>query len=302
MGRPDVAVVILSWNRAGDTLECLRSLARLEYPDLAVTVVDNASTDGSPALLRAHFPDLDLVENERNLGFAAGNNVGIARALDRGADYVFLLNNDTEVAPGMLGALVDVAESDPAIGMVGPKILYYDPPDLVWSAGGVVDGRGRAAHPGADQPDDDTPASPRDVDYVTGCGLLVKRAVIEAVGAFDERFFAYFEETEWCARARRAGFRVVYAPSARMWHKIQPGARAHSRLYLYLMARNRLLYLRCGGARPWTIGAATLDLLRTAVSWWLRPRHQEMRPFASALVGGVGAFVLGRYGAPPARP
>ncbi|MES4792642.1 MAG: glycosyltransferase family 2 protein, partial [Chloroflexota bacterium] len=129
---------------------------------------------------------------------------------------------------------------------------------------------------------------------------LVKRSVIERIGVLDERFFAYFEETEWCARARRANFRVVYVPQARLWHKIHPTARASSRSYLYLMARNRLLYLHCSGASAGRIFLASLDLLRTACSWLLRPQHRGMRPCASALLRGVGHFMIGQFGPPPA--
>jgi GT2 family glycosyltransferase len=300
--RPHVAIILLNWNQPDHTLACLRSLGELDYPNVTVTVVDNGSTDGSPALIRERFPNVTLIENGLNLGFAAGNNVAIEPAMRAGADYVMLLNNDTEVAPDMLRELVDVAESDAGVGIVGPKILYYDQPDVIWSAGGTVDAFGFPGHVGADRPDDDPSDEPREADYVTGCAILVKRAVVEAIGVIDERFFIYFEETEWCARARRAGFRILYVPSARMWHKVKPDARGYSRRYLYLMARNRLLYLRCGGASSWRIGAAVLGMLRTAASWRLRPRHQDMRPFASAVTGGVGAFVLGRFGAPPSRP
>src|SRR5262249_4616411 len=150
----------LNWNQPEHTLACLRSLAELDYPEVAVTVVDNGSTDGSPALIRARFPDVTLIENGRNLGFAAGNNVAIGPAVRAGSDYVMLLNNDTEVAPDMLRALIAVAERDPAIGIVGPKILYYDQPDLIWSAGGTVDAYGQPGHLGADQPDDDPSSQP----------------------------------------------------------------------------------------------------------------------------------------------
>jgi GT2 family glycosyltransferase len=198
--------------------------------------------------------------------------------------------------------LVQVAEDDTRIGIVGPTIYYYDQPDVIWSAGGALDRYGRASHLQVDEREDSAAQTVRDVDYVTGCAILVKRSVIERVGALDERFFVYFEEAEWCARARRAGFRVVFVPQARMWHKIEANARPRSTLYQYLMARNRLLYLKCTGAGPWVISRAVLGLLRTAASWSLRPRHREMRPLSGALVRGVGHFVIGRFGAPPRSP
>ncbi len=296
--RPRVWVVIVNWNGREDTLACLRSLESLDYRGHDVLVVDNGSQDGSVEAIRASFPSVTVMENGRNLGFAGGNNVGIAHAVDRGADYVLLLNSDTEVAPGLLSALVEVGEADPTVGMLGPKIYYYDAPNVIWSAGGTVDAWGRTGHLRADEPDDGSPEGVRLVDYVTGCAILVKRCVVERIGAFDERFFAYFEETEWCARARRAGYKVAYVPSGVVWHKIQPNARGASRFYIYMMARNRLLYLRASGARSSALAAASLDLLRTAAAWSLRPRHAPRRAYAGALVKGVADFAMGRFGPP----
>lgn len=299
---PRVAIVILNWKRPDHTLACLGSLARLDYPpgQVEIIVVDNGAPQGTPEVIRQRFPAVTLIENARNLGFAAGSNVGIAEAVRRGVDYVFLLNDDTEVAGSLLRSLVARGESDPAIGILGPKIYYFDEPRVIWSAGGQVGPRGDSCHRRVDQLDRGEPEAATDVDYVTGCAMLVKRQVIEAVGALDDRFFAYFEETEWCARARRVGYRVVYEPAGHVWHKIAPTERGRSRFYLYLMARNRLLYLKASGASGWMIGRAGASLLRTAASWRLRARHREMRPFAGALVLGVRDFLLGRYGAPPA--
>jgi GT2 family glycosyltransferase len=299
---PRVGIVLLNWNQPADTLACLESLSRLEYGAFEVVVVDNGSTDGSPEVLRQAFPDVTLIENDRNLGFAAGNNVGIQYLLDHAAEYVLLLNNDTEVPPSLLRRLVDVAQSDPRIGIVGPKILYYQPNDVIWSAGGQIDRLGRSSHLRFDEVADDRDLSPRDVDYVTGCALLIKRQAIEKVGALDERFFIYYEEAEWCARVHRAGYRIVYVPQAHMWHKIQQAARNHSRRYLYLMARNRLLFLKCTHASLLDLSIASLDILRTSAAWALKPRYREARPYSGALVHGVWDCLFGRFGAPPARP
>ena len=299
---PHVGIVILNWNRPDDTTAALKSLGQVDYPSFEVVVVDNGSRDDSPKLLRERFPGLALIDNGRNLGFAGGNNVGIRYLLERGAHYILLLNDDTEVSPDFLRLLVAEGERDARIGILGPKIYYYDPGNIIWFAGGAVSKFGQPSHPGADEIDDGKPESSRKVDYVTGCAILVKREVLERIGLLDERFFIYFEETEWCARARRAGFRVVYVPWARLWHKITPTARAHSRRYLYLMARNRLLYLRCTNAPLWIVVLVLVDLLRTALSWSIRPRYREMRPFATALTRGAGHFILGRFGAPPPNP
>jgi GT2 family glycosyltransferase len=300
--QPHVSIILLNWNQPEFTLACLQSLQAVNYASFDVIVVDNGSVDDSPALIRERFPTITVIENGQNLGFAAGNNVGIDHALARGADYVLLLNNDTEVAPNLLRALVQVGESDHRIGAIGPKIYYYDHANVIWSAGGAVDRLGEPRHLLENQVDEPRQEDVQDVDYVTGCALMVKREVIQSVGALDERFFIYFEETEWCARMRRANYRIVYAPQGRMWHKIKMEARTTSRRYLYLMTRNRLLYLRLTGANLLTVCAAVIDLLRTAASWSVRPEHRAMRPYSSALLLGIAHFARGRFGAPPAQP
>jgi len=297
---PHVGVVILNWKRPNDTRACLHSLRALTYPHYQVVVVDNGDSSGDPASLRREFTWVHFIENGRNLGFAGGSNVGIQHLLDAGVDYVFLLNDDTEVAPDLLDILVEAAETNADIAILGPKICYFSQPGLVWSAGGRVSHIGEPSHLGVDLPDNREEHDLRDVDYVSGCGILVRSSLIKRVGVLDERFFAYFEETEWCARARRAGFRVVYVPRARMWHKIEMTVRGTSPLYLYLMTRNRLLFLQLRGAGPITIGRCIVDLLRTAGSWALQPRHQRMRPYAPVLLVGIRDFLLGRFGRPSA--
>jgi GT2 family glycosyltransferase len=296
---PHVSIILLNWNQPELTMACIESLNKITYPSYDIWLVDNGSHDGSVPYIRERCKTITLIENSYNMGFTGGNNVAIKRAMDAKADYILLLNNDTEVDAEFLNQLVSVAEADPAIGVVGPKILYFDHPDIVWSAGGAVSQYGQAHHLGENERDSGSPGVVKDVDYVTGCALLIKRAVIERIGSLDERFFIYFEETEWCARARRAGFRVVYAPQARVWHKIKMTARMSSSRYLYMMARNRLLYLKLTGATPRVMTVAILDVLRTAASWSLRPQHKEMRPFSGALARGVGDFLFGRFGEPP---
>ncbi|HIP87591.1 MAG TPA: glycosyltransferase family 2 protein, partial [Anaerolineales bacterium] len=181
---PRVTAIVVNWNGLEDTIACLASLAEVDYPSLEVVVVDNGSTDGSPALLRQRFPRLALLETGENLGYAGGNNVGVRYVLERGADYVLLLNNDTEVAPGFLRRLVEVAEADPRVGVVGPTIYYYDRPDVVWSAGGAIDWRrGRAWMMGLDERDrGQFGTAPREVNFVTGCAMMVRRETVERAG------------------------------------------------------------------------------------------------------------------------
>lgn len=298
---PHVGIVILNWRHPEHTVACLKSIEHLDYPSYEVVIVDNGSKNGSLEGLRRRFPRVTIIENGRNLGFATGCNIGIAHLLRRKADYILLLNDDTEVAPQSLTHLVQIAESETLIGIVGPKIYYFDRPDVIWSAGGAIAKHGESSHRRINQTDDTRDETVQDVDYVTGCALLIKRPVVETIGLLDERFFAYFEEAEWCTRSRKAGYRIVYVPQGRVWHKISDGERTQSWDYIYLMTRNRLLYLKCTGATRWTIIQTVMDLLRTSVSWLLKPQHQEMRSNASAIICGVHDFLIGHFGPPSPR-
>ncbi|HEX7976348.1 MAG TPA: glycosyltransferase family 2 protein, partial [Anaerolineales bacterium] len=182
---PKVFFVILNWNQGAMTLDCLRSLQSLTYPNYQVVLVDNGSTDGSPDLIRAQFPDCILIESKENLGYSEGNNLGIRCAIDQGAAYLMLLNNDTLVDPEMLTRLVRAAEADPQIGIAGPTMFYADPPDMlwggenriVWQRSAVVRNRmGECLDPEFLRGQD-----PIDADYIDSCAILIKREVLEKV-------------------------------------------------------------------------------------------------------------------------
>jgi GT2 family glycosyltransferase len=297
---PRVGVVVLNWRRPREILACLASLEAQDYPSYEIVVVDNDSANGSVAEIRRQYPAVRVIENGRNLGFAGGSNRGIDSLMRRGIDYVLLLNDDATCEPRLLSRLIDHAEAEPEIGVVGPTIFYADAPgNIIWSAGGVIDRIGRPRHVRVDEPADGSPAPARDVDYVTGCALLIRRDVIETVGVLDERFFAYWEEAEWCARARAAGFRVVHLPAARVWHGLRQQDRETSHVYQYLMTRNRLLYLECAGAGRAAIVGAALEILRTALSWGVKPRHRAMRAYSGTLLRAVWDFARRRFGPPP---
>lgn len=236
-----VYVIILNWNGKDDTFECLRSLQQLDYPNFEILVVDNGSTDGSEDLLRASFPSAHVIQTGRNLGYAGGNNIGIRFALSHGADYVWLLNNDTTVAPDALTPLVETAESDPTIAFVGSKIYFYDKPEVIWCAGGIIDlaAGGRTDVIGMSQEDRGQFDKVSDVDYVAGCSLLASRAAIDAIGFIPEEYFLYFEETDWNLAAQKKGYRTVMAPASRVWHKHELVGNYADRMMYYLF-RNRV--------------------------------------------------------------
>jgi GT2 family glycosyltransferase len=295
---PRVLIIVLNWNGRDVTLDCLASLGRLDYPAYEVVVVDNGSNDGSVALIRAAYPHLTLIETGDNLGYVGGNNVGLAHAQTTGAAYALLLNNDTEVAPDFLNLLVEAAEEDLAIGIVGPTVYYFDTPGIIWSAGGGIDwSQGKTWMIGLNEADrGQFGKTPRPVDFVTGCALLVKMSLVEQVGSLDPRFFAYYEETEWCVRAARAGFKILHVPSSHVWHKIHPAAQETSPTVHYYMTRNRLLFLKAtrAGGRAWA--HTLLDNARTVVSWSLRPKWREKQVQRDVMLQAIGDYIAGHVG------
>ena len=226
--QPLVAVIVVNWNGREVTLECLRSLSALTYPNAELIVVDNASSDGSAAAIRAAYPRVRLLAMPKNLRFAGGNNAGMREALPHGAEMVLLLNNDTVVDPDFLTHLVDRLESNPRYGMAAPKIYYFDQPDRIWFAGGVVSmWTGTMRHIGIREVDCGQHNTVREIDYASGCCVLVRADVIGKVGMLDESYHMYTEDADWSMRVRRAGYAVVYEPSARIWHKLSVSAGGH---------------------------------------------------------------------------
>lgn len=266
---PLVYTVILSWNRREDTLACLASLAKLDYPCVRLLLVDNGSSDGTAEAVARQFPGIEVIVNERNLGFAAGCNVGLRHALEQGANYVFLLNNDTLVEPAALNHLIALV--GPNVGMVAPKIYYAADPTRIWSVGGMCnpftfektgDRRGHVDTGHWDKV--------MERDYLVGCALLISRRLLTEVGLFDERFFMYYEDSDLSLRARQAGFKLLLSPQARVWHKValssggsdSPGER-------YWMARSSVLFFHkhVHGFRwlivlPYRVGSAIKTVLR----------------------------------------
>jgi GT2 family glycosyltransferase len=239
-----VSIIILNWNRRDDTLECLRSVQRIDYPDFETIVVDNGSSDGSVAAMRTAFPQVRVLETKENLGYAGGNNVGIRDALERGTDYILLLNNDTIVDPALLRQFVDAAAAFPDGGMFTGKIYFYAEPNRIWFGGSKwYPERSKFLHVGYGEIDDESRHnSICETDYASGCALFVRAEVIHEIGYLDELFFLVYEEVDWCYRAKRAGHRSIFVPRAKIWHKVSASLGKRSPLIFYFYVRNSFLW------------------------------------------------------------
>jgi GT2 family glycosyltransferase len=232
---PLVYVIIVNFNGLEYTRRCLESLKRVKYPNFKTVVIDNGSERLESEILKELFPDLiGTIRLKNNIGFAGGNNVGISYAFKEGADYFFLLNNDTVVSPDVLKELIVFANKDPKIGIVGPKVfvlLNGKRTNLVQSFGAKVNlylGETPLIGGQVDQGQFEEPLS---VDYVSGCAMLVKRDVIGDLGFLDPRYFMYVEEVDYCLRAKRRGFQTWTVPKARIWHKGEASATDLQRLH-----------------------------------------------------------------------
>jgi len=252
---PKIYIIVLTWNQSELTADSARSLMNLNYPQYRVVVVDNGSHDDTVEKLHGEFGErIDLIANSENLGFSAGNNVGIRHALDNGADYVMLLNNDTVVDPEFLQPLVSVLQSNNQIGVVTPKIYFMHKPQRIWAAGGEICWwLGRAQSRGRTELDHGQYDRAEPVDHATGCCMLIPRIALEKVGLLDERYFAYWEDADWCMRARRSGFQIWYEPSSKIWHIAGVSSKKNkpsdwkgrkSPFRYYLATRNNIWFIR----------------------------------------------------------
>ncbi|MDO8615949.1 MAG: glycosyltransferase family 2 protein [Dehalococcoidia bacterium] len=280
---PTVTIVILNWNGLADTRECLDSLRAVTYPNARVVVVDNGSTEAEGQLLKKEFGGyIHLIENETNTGFAGGANTGIRYALEQGAGYMLLLNNDTVVQPQFLEAMVQAAESTPDVAAVCPRTYFFDRPDVIYSTGGSYSlWRGTARQVGRGRPDRGQFDAPAQRDYADGVCMLIPRGAIERVGLLDEDYFAYWEETDWCARARQQGLRCYYVPGAKVWHRAarsqdpDPG-------FHYLYRRNALLFVRKRGSPLQVLTALLMHVLVYGPLYFLRHPTKAARAAAEA--------------------
>lgn len=296
MSDPYVVSVILNTNRRDDTLACLASLSRSSYAHHSEIVLDNHSSDGSVEAIQRQFPLAKIVPIADNQGYAGNNNVGIRLALEFGADWVFVLNEDTVLDGDCLERLVEIGEGDARIGILGPMVYHFDEPDTIQSGGGILGPYWESIHLAKDEPDRGQLREAHEVEWVSGCAILVRRAAIEQAGMIDARFFYYWEETEWCLRIGKAGWKIVHVPAAKIWHKGVQRNYSPKPSVMYYGTRNRLLMYQKHRA-PFKVWLHALgETLRTLVSWSVRPKWRDKRAHRDAMWHGLLDFLRGRWG------
>lgn len=253
-----IYIIILNYNGGEDTIECVKSVSEINKGNNTVKIllVDNGSSDGSVAKVRNKFSEVVIIENKENLGFTGGNNEGIRYALKSGADYIMLLNNDTTVDSGLLVNMMRGFESS-SIGGVVPKIYFskgneyhkdrYEKKDLgnvIWYAGGIMDwqnliGKNR----GVDEIDNGQYDAEGVTELATGCCFLLSAKAINKVGAFDDKYFLYYEDADLSERLKKGGFKIKYLPKAFLWHKnAKSSGGTGSDLQDYYITRNRMYF------------------------------------------------------------
>jgi GT2 family glycosyltransferase len=311
MASPKVSIIVLNWNGLEDTIECLESLKKITYPNHEVIVVDNASSGNDVKVLRERYRDyIHIIQNEKNYGFARGNNVGIRYALDKGADFVLLLNNDTVVAPDFLDVMVRVAGSDERIGIVCPKMYRYFQPEQVCFDGGERIHLWWGTKTSELRPDDERAVV--DTEFAIGTAMLIRRKTLEQIGLLPEEYFFGVEDLDYSLNALRNKFRILVARRATVWHKVACTAAVgigRPRLAYqnyegwqimrrkYLSPPAQVLATLCGLARAVFMSATTLIHYI-----WHRDFHNAgmfLRSMGEALKGLVAGLLYRKPGGVP---
>ncbi len=242
---PKIGIIIVNWNGKEDTLECLESLSVLTYTNVETIVVDNGSTNDSVQVISSVFPQITLICNDKNLGFAGGNNVGIKHAISSKCDYIYLLNNDTIVKPNVLNAFLEHMNALNGPAILGSKVYLFEDKTRFDHLGGIWnehEAQFDLLH--ARSVDDGIQfEKPIEVDYVCGCSLFAPASAFQELGLLEEKYFLFWEESDFCFRAKKNGYSVFVSPHAKIWHKVSAsfvGGKPHT---TYFWWRNRLLFI-----------------------------------------------------------
>ena len=299
-----VVIIIVNWNGCADTVKCLESLKNISYPDYQVVIVDNGSEDGSEQRLRDRYPRHTVIQSGSNLGFAGGVNIGIRRALEENADFILILNNDTEVSRDFLDELVRTAGAEKGIGITGGKIYRLDDRKKLWSCGGTFNiNSGRARHFVSEKECLRPHAAGKpEFLYVQGCLMLIKKECVDDIGLFSERFFHLGEDVEYCVRAQKKGWRLGFAPQSVIYHRASASLRPFSPVYNYYEQRNRLSIVKeyhdYGNLFEMVMGVAACAM-RVLYTSFFRTSVKDFMSNLKWIFRGVRDFTRGKFGKIP---
>lgn len=237
---PLIYIILVNYKSYKDTIECMESLRRINYDNFKVVIIENGSNDNSYELIKKHCRDEVVIKSEKNLGFAGGNNLGIEIAMSDCAEYVMLLNNDTIVESDFLIHLYETFNYDKNVGIVGCKINYYNNKNIINYGGGeIVWNKFTTVFFDTDKVDTNDKGV-KEITFVSGCAMMISRSTIEKIGMLDHSYFMYYEDTDYCAKAMQAGFKLLYQPKSKIYHKISSSSGGDlSPFVLYWSTKNR---------------------------------------------------------------
>ncbi|MCK4401044.1 glycosyltransferase [bacterium] len=289
---PSVFIIILNHHGKEDTIECLESIKAQTYDNYKVCIVDNASTDGSQEHFKKHYPWLILIENKANLGFAEANNIAIRQAMKMKFDSVLLLNNDTKIAPDMLNELIKPIKINSTIGIIGPKMYYYNKQNTLWFAKGKMNWKtGVTSHIGGMKQDYGQYDEICDSDFISGCALLIHRNVISEIGLMDERYFYYQEDIDYCTKAIKAGFKCIVAPRAKLRHKIaRTSGGSENPFGAFFKPRNRIIFMKKNATTTQVISFSwffLIENIKHMLSAVKRKNFKIIMPRIKGIVTGI---------------
>ena len=303
---PEVYFIVINWNQYELTRDCINSLQNQDYQNYCVIIVDNGSTDNSVEKLEKEFNYCTFLKLENNIGYSPGNNIGIEYALSKGADYLFLLNNDTIVDRKMLSTLLKTSERSDKIGIVGPTMYFAEPPDAIWAGENIINWKKAKIirKEMRNQCDYEMVSQypPKEVDYIDTCAILIKKKVFDCIGLMTNDYFINFDDLDLNIRSHRAGFKIVYVPAARMWHRVSSSMGLASPATTYYMTRNSLLFFWSHAPGIWKYIGVILTALRTfrtILAWSLKPEYRtnfEFRFRRKANFYALRDFFLSRFG------
>lgn len=296
---PLVTVVLLNRNQRLATVRCLKSLQAVAYSNLKVVVVDNGSVDSSLHEFSSLLPGLTILSSQKNLGCSGGRNLALQYAMAHDTEYILFLDNDTEVVPDFLIHLLRTAESESKIGIVSSKIVNHQDRSLMWMAGGRLDQKCRATALYFGEPVTNVERTAYEVDWVPGCVLLVKRCVVEAIGYFDNAYFIYFEDIDWCWKATRNGYSIFVNPQSVVFHEpSQAFGGPTSRAKRYLMTRNRLLF-SSRATKGWNKVSSVCTFVLEELTSIIKEILSNKSKLALARFHGLFHFIIRRFGNVP---